>query len=402
MNLIQRRFISTAALLLLLGICIPSYAIEIEELNPVEPIPIALTTYSAAMPITNSQDSLITFGGIVTSNLGGFDIVIVPNASLSANIPALNAFNRAAAQWEARISDPITVTIDGQLAALGSGIIGSASSVVLQAPYNTIRNQLVANSAPELDDAIVASLPTAVTFAATVPVGFSLSGNLLGSKANLKAMGFTGLDGLFGVSDATITFSSAFSFDYDNSDGVTPGFMDFETVAAHEIGHALGFFSSVDDVDADVQAGIPGAISPTTLDLFRFIDSASTTLDPINTVTFATADRNLVPGANGITDFGADTWGVGTEFRMSTGLTQGDGRQASHWKDNALTGIYIGMLDPTLNFNTIQQITEADFRALDLIGYDIAPIPEPSTYALGVLGLASLYLLRRKRVGCET
>lgn len=395
MNLIQRRFYFAAAMLF--GIYCPSFAVEISALNPVEQIPKTLTTYYAAMPITDSSNSSITSAGTVTSNLGTFDIVIVPNSSLSANTPALNAFNRAAVQWESRISDPITVTIDGQLAALGPGIIGSASSVVLQGTYNQIRNQLVANSAPEFDDAIVASLPTAATFGATLPVGFSLSGNVLGSKANLKAMGFTGLDGTFGVSDATITFSSAFSFDYDNSDGVTPGMMDFETVAAHEIGHALGFFSSVDDVDADVQANTPGLVSPTSLDLFRFVDSVNTALDPIDTATFATATRNLVPGAVGITDFGDNAWGIGNEFRMSTGLTQGDGRQASHWKDDALTGIYIGMLDPTLNFGTIQQITEADFRALDLIGYDITPVPEPSTYAVGCLGLAALCLYSRRR-----
>lgn len=395
MNQIQRRFFYTAVLLLCACSSLQSAVLED---NSSYAAPASLLTQYATLPAASGGSGLSRTGNF-TSNLGGFNIVIVPNASLASNIPALNAFNRAAAQWEARISDPITVTINAELATLGSGIIGSASSVVLQGSYSEIRNQLVANSAAEADDAIVASLPTAGTFGANLPAGYTLSGSLIGSKANLKAMGFTGLDGIFGASDATITFSSAFAFDYDNSDGVTAGTMDFETVAAHEIGHALGFFSSVDDLDKAIANNITGAVSPTTLDLYRFIDSANTALDPNNAATFATATRDLVPGAVGVTDFGDNTWGIGTEFRMSTGLTQGDGRQASHWKDDlGIAANYIGIMDPTLSFGTVQQITEADFRALDLIGYDIVPIPEPGTYGLGAVGLAALYLLRRKRV----
>jgi hypothetical protein len=32
---------------------------------------------------------------------------------------------------------------------------------------------------------------------------------------------------------------------------------------------------------------------------------------------------------------------------FSTGLYQGDGNQASHWKDDVLTGSFIGIMDPT-------------------------------------------------------
>ena len=158
-----------------------------------------------------------------TANLGSFNIVIVPGAGLSGNAAALAAFQRAANAWMARISDPITVTINADLVPLSPGIIGSTSATVLQAGYNTIRNAVVADAALDPNDTIMASTPTAAQYSAFVPGGSTLSGNLLATKANLKALGFAGLDTTFGVSDATVNFSSAFGFDFDNSNGVGAG-----------------------------------------------------------------------------------------------------------------------------------------------------------------------------------
>jgi hypothetical protein len=354
---------------------------------------LALTTPAVSQPELNSTG--ISSAGTFTSNLGSFDIVINAGPTLAGNAAALAAFNRAAAQWESRISNPVTVNISADMLTLGSSsIIGQANSVVLSSSYNSIRNQMVASAALETDDAIVAALPTAAQFTATLPVGNSLNGNLLMTKANGKALGFTGLDGLFGANDATIQFNTAFNFDYDNTDGISPGAMDFEAVAAHEIGHALGFISSVDDVDQTSAT----SFAPTTLDLFRFNIASS----PTTAAEFTTLSRDMTPGNNAVMDFVLPTAGLtGSEYRMSTGFTNGDGRQASHWKDNALTGSYIGNMDPTLGLGALQPITEQDFRALDLIGWQIAAIPEPSTYALGAMGLAGLLLLRRKRMAAE-
>ncbi len=333
---------------------------------------------------SSSTGALTEFTGQPPSNLGSFDIVIAPGAGLSGNAPALAAFNRAAAQWEAFISDSITITINADLASLGPGIIGSASSVTLQAAYNTIRNQMVTDSANETDDAVVAFLPTAAQFTALLPSGGSLTGNLTLAKANAKALGFTGLDGLFGVSDAAISFSTSFSFDYDNSDGVTSGTMDFETVAAHEIGHALGFFSEVDSADAGATI-----LQPTTLDLFRFRNGVGGS-DPSNFAEFTTFARDLVANQDAVFD------DLGTEYRMSTGVATGDGRQASHWKDDDLTGINIGIMDPTLSLGSVFTVGTSDLRAFDVIGYEIVSIPEPSSLLFSML--AASCLLRRRRL----
>ena len=320
----------------------------------------------------------------VGSAFGQTTINIVPNASLSANAAALAAFNRAADRWEGVFTDPISVQINAGLASLGSGILGSASSVQLQAGFDTIRNAMVADAADEPSNAIVAALPTSATFTAVLPTGFSLSANMIANKANLKALGFTGLDASFGASDASITFSTNFSFDYDNSDGVGAGQFDFETIALHEIGHALGFVSAVDGVDARRASNNPGAIALNPLDLFRFQNNVAGR-DPANAAEFGSFPRFINSGGDSIFDDGT------SEYRFSTGRQTGDGQQASHWKDN----LGIGIMDPTLAPGEVVGISAADLRAFDLIGYDVRPVPEPASML--ALGLGAAAMLRRRK-----
>ena len=162
--------------------------------------------------------------------------------------------------------------------------------------------------------------------------------------------------------------------------------MDFETVAAHEIGHALGFVSAVDQVDGGVKS-----ISPTLLDLFRFRDGTAN--DPSTSAQFTTFSRDLTVGTFAIFD------DLTNEYRMSTGFT-GDGNQASHWKDDGYTGTNIGMMDPSLNLGETFFITAADLRAFDLIGYEL--VPEPSVLVLSALCGALLALRRSRRESLQT
>ena len=68
---------------------------------------------------------------------------------------------------------------------------------------------------------------------------------------------------------------------------------------------------------------------------------------------------------------------------FATGVYNGDGRQASHWKDN----LGIGILDPTFAPGELGVITPMDILSLDVVGWDSA-VPEPSTFALTLLPLA--------------
>ena len=86
------------------------------------PCATAMSPRPIPIPVTASELALAQ----QAPALGSFNIVINAGAGLAGNAAALAAFNRAADQWEAWISDPITVTIVADLQNLGNpSIIGS-------------------------------------------------------------------------------------------------------------------------------------------------------------------------------------------------------------------------------------------------------------------------------------
>jgi hypothetical protein len=162
--------------------------------------------------------------------------------------------------------------------------------------------------------------------------------------------------------DAEITFSTGFlpNFDFDPTDGITPGRLDFFAIVVHEIGHALGFTSNVDLYDFYVDQGVAISSGPTVLDLFRILPSQG------GNFTFAT--RILTHGG----EVPAQTFYDGViERRLSTGSFNGDGRQASHWRADEISGSTIGIMDPTISSGQLGKLTNSDVRAFGLIGWDV-------------------------------
>ena len=298
-------------------------------------------------------------------------------SGLPAGSDARAAFDQAAANWQALLKDPVTVKIDVDVASLPENVLGSTSTVQLIGGYNIVRN-LVAANAGETNNAreaaLLPNLPTAAQFSAWVPNGFGLGGDAVLSQANYLALGGTRIV----QNDGSITFSSNFSWDYDPSDGIDAGKFDFVGVAMHEMGHALGFISEVDRVDWVMSQGATANLWPRPLDLFRFdTDDLGAGFD------FTDTPRMLAPEGSHSFYYGD------ASVLMSTGVYNGDGRQASHWKDN----LGLGIMDPTGAPGELLAVTDNDLIALDLIGWDV--VPEPATLAL--LALGGLVMLRRRR-----
>jgi hypothetical protein len=322
--------------------------------------------------------------------VGLFEINLIPGPGLAANPDALAAFRRAAAEWEAQISNPIRVNVSADLGTFSDpNIIGATGygSENLNLDYASVRDRMVAR-AGRPGDAILSSLPDSAHVRAIVPTGTTFDNTTIGlTRANQKALGLIANPKTDSVVDGQITFNQAYTFDYDSRNGVDSDKIDFQTAAAHEIGHVLGFLSDVDDYDNGATAD-----NATTLDLFRF----NKLIKPSSADEFRTLPRELRPGEESVTS------DLANEYAMSTGANQGDGRQASHWKDdfifdgtNFISGPLIGIMDPTLDNGTIENVGPADIRAMELIGYDT---PEPGgMVSIGVAAISGLLVRRRRR-----
>ena len=332
-----------------------------------------------------------------------FDIVLNKGPNLRNNPAAAAAFEQAAAFFESIFFDRIAVVIDAEISPLGPGLLGQSTSVLFGDTFDAIRNGLVDDADP-LDEEIVAQLPTEATFLATLPhEDFTLDG-MSATRANLLALGFDtarlsgGPDSEYSTSpgpvprDSKILFNSDYPFDYDRGDGISPGQYDFVAVAIHEIGHSLGFTSIVNFVDRSLfDGGDPVAAMP--LDLFR--------LEPgVGADDFAGGTRVLSPGIvidsqvfydGGLFDPSSIMSIPGLtrgDVPFSTGALNGDGGQASHWKNDSLIGAAntIGIMDPTFPVGSQVNWTDTDERALALIGWDTAPAPLPRSISGLVYG----------------
>jgi len=280
-------------------------------------------------------------------------------AQLDAFPLAKAAFIRAAALWESLVSSPITVIVDVDFGVNRFGVpfpanvLGSTSS----------DSRLSATGYPSLRSALISSFPGSPVYQAlptvSVPTDLGPVASITTPSSTYRVVGLLPAAADPNGSVPSIGFNSAFPYDFDSSDGIDAGRRDFEAVATHEIGHVLGFVSSVGGTELDS----PRSPSLSTWDLFRFRPGAAQG-------GFTTSGRVLSSGGTQVFSRGS------TETALSTGRpdgTGGDGQQASHWKDDAQSGQYIGIMDPTLSKAVHPVITAQDLLVLDALGYTVAP-----------------------------
>lgn len=313
----------------------------------------------------------------------------------------VGGFTDGAALWSAQFTDEIEINVTIDYAALAS--LGSASTVGARAEFLPVKNALIAD-AQSADDAVaVANFQpgatmdmitndTSILAAPRIRDNDTSENNYVMDmpRANLKAIGL--LDASDPAQDGAITFSSSAAWDFDRSNGIAFNKYDFVGAAAHEIGHVMGFLSDVDGVDYFAGPDGPGAPEDLSngwhifraLDFFRYsADSLDEPNQPANgaVLDLAVAGAPFFSIDGGVTNLG----------QFSTGAYNGDGRQASHWKDNQ----GLGIMDPTVSPGELMAISTLDLQAFDVIGYD--PVPEPATAMLLAAGMAWLAARRKRR-----
>lgn len=330
----------------------------------------------------------LTFSG--PAQALSFNFSYLPGTSAQAQ----QAFEEAGARWSALITTDLTLnlTMNAGL-ALSSGTLGDTRSLYVNLFYSDFRTRLAAQATSAADDSAVASLSGGASFSRLVnrssdsPYGAgsatpyvdttSIGVRLAAANARALGVGFgsSTSPGCATNCDALIRISNSVAYDYDPSNGIASGQYDFVGVAVHEIGHALGFFSGVDLVDGlrtPLPAGNYNYVN--SLDLFRYSAQSAAA----GVIDFTADNRAKYFSIDG----GAS---VGPEF--SRGQRFGDGYSASHWRDSDATGVLQPMLLPGVAAN---DITAADLLAMDVIGWTVTAVPEPSSLALFALGLASL------------
>jgi hypothetical protein len=291
---------------------------------------------------------------------------------------AVAAFQAAGKLWENQLADDVTIVIDINFTMLKPTVLGSTSSEKVRVSYKDFREALLRSVPMDGSDqsqqhmAQTETLLLLVNRTSDNPNGAGSdkpyldddnganNGAVWLTRANAKALGL--IDPHAPEPDASIAFNTEMAWDFDPANGVEANKFSFIAVAAHEIGHTLGFISGVDILDGN--SGAQPDPGPFGDDEFVFVSPADL---------FRRSQESRAKNPLAI-DWSADKRDKTFALRrptnqdggFSTGVRHGDGRQASHWKDD----MELGLMDPTIAPGTHTEISALDLELFDTVGYE--------------------------------
>jgi len=255
----------------------------------------------------------------------GPDIASAP-AGFKATVEAVATF------FETTFTDPVTINVRVERGLTG-GLLGH-SDYALTGPYTFAQiKSALANEPHSGSDAIaIAHLPSVDPIPGTHAYYMT--------SAQAKALALSGPSDAL---DGTVQFADNPPFDYDRSDGITPGSYDFYGTVAHEFSEVMG--RELNAIGNEVQTGKPDGYYP--FDLFKF-------------------------SAAGVRTFVGTTEGY---FSPDGGVTNLDGFNANAEDDFGDWASSAGN-DSFRAFSAsgvVNAVTPTDVVVMDVLGWDAAP-----------------------------